>query len=69
MEYFTPENLKLAEKLQKLTEKYNATLTQVLLGFFATRPFACLPLYGPRGEADLKEAMDTFDISFRKEDF
>ena len=69
MEYFTPENLKLAEKLEKLTEKYNATLTQVLLGFFATRPFACLPLYGPRGEAYLKEAMDTFDISFRKEDF
>ena len=68
-EYYTEENIRIAEKLQILAGQYNATLTQVLLGFFTCRDFACLPLYGPRSIQDLQEAMDTFQISFRKEDY
>ena len=37
----------IAEKLQILAGRYNATLTQVLLGFFTCQGFTCLPLYGP----------------------
>ena len=59
----------IAEKLQILAGRYNATLTQVLLGFFTCQGFTCLPLYGPRSAKDLQEAMNTFEIPFEKDDY
>ena len=68
-EYYTEGNIRIAEKLQILAGRYNATLTQVLLGFFTCQGFTCLPLYGPRSAEDLQEAMNAFEIPFEKDDY
>ena len=67
--YYTKENIRLAERVRMLTEKYQATVTQVVLGFFTCRDFPCVPLYGPRSADHLKEAMGSFEITFMKEDY
>ena len=67
--YYTKENIRLAERVRMLTEKYQATVTQVVLGFFTCRDFQCVPLYGPRSAEHLKEAMGSFEIPFKKEDY
>lgn len=67
--YYTPANIRLAEKCIALTKKYNATVTQVVLGFFANQPFACAPLYGPMEASHLIDAMHTLEIPFEPEDF
>ena len=66
-EYYTPENLKIAEGLHGLMEEYQISLTQAILGYLTCRDFTCLPLYGPRNIEDLKDAMETFSIPFLKE--
>ncbi len=66
-EYYTPENLKIAEGLHGLMEEYQISLTQAVLGYLTCRDFTCLPLYGPRNTADLREAMETFSIPFLRE--
>lgn len=66
-EYYTPENLKIAEGLHGLMEEYQISLTQAVLGYLTCRDFTCLPLYGPRNIEDLKDAMGTFSIPFLKE--
>ena len=52
-----------------MMEKYSATVTQVVLGFFTQQTFACLPLYGPRDIQNLEEAVKTFEIPFTEEDY
>ena len=68
-EYFTPGNLKAAEGLHELMMEYGVSVTQAVLGFFTCRDFTCLPLYGPRNAEDLRDAMETFRIPFRAEDY
>ena len=46
--YYTEGNLKTAERVKELCEKYNATVTQAVLGFFGQQDFDCAPLYGPK---------------------
>jgi aryl-alcohol dehydrogenase-like predicted oxidoreductase len=67
--YYTPGNLKVAKRLDELCEKYGCTLTQAILGFFYTQPFACLPLYGPFVPDSLSDAVGTFNFQFKKEDY
>jgi Predicted oxidoreductases (related to aryl-alcohol dehydrogenases) len=67
--YHTPENAKLAERCKTLMEKYDATISQVVLGFFTTQPFACVPLYGPKSIAELADAMKYSVIKFDPADF
>lgn len=67
--YYTPENIRLAGKVKMAVEKYHATVTQAVLGFFTCRDFQCLPLYGPRNAENLREAMESFEIPFEKEDY
>ena len=67
--YCTEGNLRMAESVRELMEKYHATVSQVVLGFFTCQDFACLPLYGPRNVDNLKDVMGTFEIPFVKEDF
>lgn len=67
--YYTPENIRLAGNIRTMMDKYGATVTQAVLGFFTCREFLCLPLFGPRDVAGLKEAMGTFEIPFEKKDF
>ena len=66
-EYYTPENIRIAEGLHGLMEEYQISLTQAVLGYLTCRDFTCLPLYGPRNTADLREAMETFSIPFLRE--
>ena len=68
-EYCTDGNLRTAEGLHELMQEYGVSVTQAVLGFFTCRDFSCLPLYGPRSAEDLKEAMETFSIPFRREDY
>ncbi|MBC5690501.1 aldo/keto reductase [Mediterraneibacter sp. NSJ-55] len=67
--YYTEGNIRIAQKLKQIMEKYGATATQAVLGFFTCQDFACLPLYGPRGAESLEEACGTFEIPFTKEDY
>lgn len=67
--YCTEGNLKMAERVKILCEKYNTTVTQTVLGFFGQQDFACAPLYGPKNAEQIKEAMKTFDIPFKREDY
>lgn len=67
--YNTEGNIRIAQKLKQIMEKYGATATQAVLGFFTCQDFACLPLYGPRGTESLEEACGTFEIPFTKEDY
>ena len=68
-EYYTEGNLRNAERLHELMEEYGISVTQAVLFYLTCHKFTCLPLYGPRNIADLKEAMETFRIPFRMEDY
>lgn len=67
--YFVKENLELAERVKILTGKYNATVTQVVLGFFTQQETFSIPLYGPKNIAQMEEAVGMLDIAFEKADF
>lgn len=56
-------------KLKILMKKYNATVSQVVLGYLYQQDFPCLALHGPHYLEQLKDAMGVFDISFEKEDY
>lgn len=68
-EYYTKENEKVKDQLVKIAEKYHATVTQAVLGFFTCQDFTCVPLYGPRGADSFLEACGTFEIPFEKADY
>lgn len=67
--YCTEGNLKMAERVKELCEKYHITVTQAVLGFFGQQDFECAPLYGPKNAEQVEEAMKTYDIPFKKEDY
>lgn len=67
--YYTEGNIRTAERVKELCRDYNATVSQVVLGFFGQQDFDCAPLYSPKNVDQLIEAMKTFEIPFRKEDY
>lgn len=67
--YCTSENRRVAKRCMELMEKYHASMTQVLLGFYQQLPFACAALYGPRNGAQVADAMGAMEIPFVPEDF
>lgn len=67
--YYTEGNIKIIEKVIRLMEEYNASISQVVLGFFTQQDFPCVPLYGPNNTDQIEEALKTFEISFKKSDF
>ena len=67
--YHTPENIQMVKHCKFLMEKYHATITQVVLGFFSQQPFQCVPLYGASSIDDLKNAMDSMEINFTAKDY
>ena len=67
--YHTPQNAVLARRCADLMEKYEASMTQVVLGFFMCRPFTCVPLYGTRNEKQLAEIARVEEIPFTEEDY
>ncbi|MBQ8305547.1 MAG: aldo/keto reductase [Blautia sp.] len=68
-DYDTEGNRAFAKKIPALQEKYGATITQVLLGYFRTMPFTCIPLFGPRDVSQLSDAMKAMEIPFTEEDY
>lgn len=69
LSYATPKNLEIAEKVVQMTKKYDCAITNVVLGYFGTEKFKCVPLYGPFNEDSIIEAAKTFDINFDKADY
>lgn len=69
MNYDTPKNRMVAERLRLLTEKYHCSVTQAVMGFFRFQPFVCVPLYGTSSPEHLKDACGALDIPFTKEDY
>ena len=67
--YQTEGNLKTAERVKELCEKYNASVTQAVLGFFGQQDFDCAPLYGPKNAEQGREAMKTFEMPFCRDDY
>lgn len=67
--YYTEKNLVMARRIKDLTKKYDCAITNVVLGYFSTEAFPCVPLYGPFNEESIKEAARTFDIKFDKKDY
>lgn len=67
--YYTEENMKFARKLPQLMEKYNATVTQIVLGYFMQLDINCVPLYGPMVVENLADAAGTLDIKFDRGDY
>ena len=67
--YYTEKNIAVVNRCKELMEKYNASVSQVILGFFTQQAFPCAPLYGPEDVAQITDAMGTLDIDFCKEDF
>lgn len=67
--YYTEQNMKFAKRLPELMEKYHATVTQIVLGYFTQLDIACVPLYGPMVVENLADAAGTLDIRFDPEDY
>lgn len=67
--YYTDNNLKAAERCRMLMEKYHASVSQIVLGFFSQQPFLCVPLYGAKSAEQLKDAMGVLEIDFCPGDY
>lgn len=67
--YNTEKNRVIAERCKELTKKYDATVTQIVLGFFMHQDFACLPLFGPRDPQQIAEAFEGLELPLCKEDY
>lgn len=67
--YYTEGNIRVVKRVMELCEKYNATISQVLIGYFGQLDFDTAVLYGPRDAMQLEEAMKAFEYPFVKEDF
>ncbi|WP_225049323.1 aldo/keto reductase [Lacticaseibacillus kribbianus] len=68
-EYATTANLAIAQNAVALAQRTGATMTQVVLGFFAVQPFACLPLFAPRNLAQLTDALADTAPAFTAADY
>lgn len=69
MYYDTEKNRKVAQKVKVLAEKYDCTITQVVMGYFRFQPFLCVPLYGTSRPAHIVDACGAFDIPFTEKDY
>lgn len=67
--YYTPENLKIVDRVNELCKKYGCSISQVLLGFFHNQDFQAVPLAGAENVAQLTESMKTMEFDFKKEDY
>lgn len=67
--YYTEENVVIQGKIMRLQKKYNASISQIVLGFFYQQPFQAIPLYGSKDVEQLMDAIGTLKIAFDKQDF
>lgn len=69
MPYYTQENLAVSERIRSLCEEKSISVTQAVLGFFLTRKCQCIPLYGPKDDKQIIDALNTFKYSFSASDY
>ena len=69
MYYDTEKNRKVAENVKKLTERYECSITQAVMGFFRFQPFTCIPLYGTSSPEHIVDACKTLDVPFTADDY
>ena len=69
MYYDTEKNRKVAENVKKLTERYECSITQAVMGFFRFQPFSCIPLYGTSSPEHIMDACKTLDVPFSENDY
>lgn len=67
--YCTAENLRVAQRCKELTQKYHASVSQVLLAFFSVQPFPCVPLFGPQNLEQLRDAMGALSLHVSASDY
>ena len=68
--YFDSEkNRKVAEKVNAMAEKYDCSVTQVVMGYFRFQPFTCLPLYGTSSPERLVDACGMLEAPFTAKDY
>ena len=67
--YYTPGNLRVKAVIDRLRKKYDASISQILLGFFFAQDYPIVPLAGVDTMAQLDDIMHTVDIEFHAEDF
>jgi aryl-alcohol dehydrogenase-like predicted oxidoreductase len=67
--YYTPRNLELSKKVDQLRKKYDASISQVLTGFYMVQDFSIIPLVGSIDADQLRDAMGTLNHSFDAADF
>ena len=67
--YNTPGNLRTAQRLKDLAEQRGTGITQAVLGFVLSQPYACLALVGMNSPKRVQEAMATLDVTFDPKDF
>lgn len=67
--YYTEGNLQVFEQVKALMSKYNASLSQILLGFYTACNFNSVPLFGTSKVANLEDALAYLDIDFDAKDF
>ena len=67
--YYTEGNLKRAKQINYLKEKYNATTSQILLGYILNQDVDMVPLAGASKIEQLEDFMETININFDKDNF
>ncbi len=67
--YYTKENLKLADHLKDLSVKYDASLTQVIMGFYFVQDLPLCALAGASHEEQLIDFMGTLNKKFNPQDY
>ena len=67
--YFTPDNLIIAKKVEELCHLYDATITQVIMGFFSVQDLPMCALAGASHPTQLTDFMGTLSKEFKFEDY
>ena len=67
--YNTPKNIEVAKKIDQLCEKYQASISQILLGFVLNQKFDICPLFSANNMVQLDDTLHVMNIQFDSKDF
>jgi aryl-alcohol dehydrogenase-like predicted oxidoreductase len=67
--YYTPGNMKVKARIDRLREKYEASVTQVLLGFFFAQDYPIVPLCSADNISQLEDIMKAPEFVFEPADY
>lgn len=67
--YYTEENLRLAHHLNHLATKYDATLSQIIMGYLTTQTLPMCALAGASLPEQLMDFMKTLDLPIDAKDY